>query len=102
MEKSRFSAKNISNHIARQELEKNRIEKRLINSEMRENWLSDYWLKLSLLRKQIEDFANENNDVGAIYVEYISTDCQDYLPVVKRPTPESNSEFHMNVRNDVI
>jgi len=102
VETSPFSAKNIRNYIAKQDLEKHEIEQRQINAEMRKKWLSDYGLKLCLLRKQIEDFANENNSIGAIYVEYISEDCQDYLPVAKRPTLESNAEFYMNVRNNVI
>ena len=78
------------------------IEKRLRNADLREHWLDYYGLELCLLRKQIEDFAEVNNDVGAIFIEYISTDCRDYLPVVKRPTPESDAESFMHVRNNVI
>ena len=85
-----------------QQVNRSNQQKHKTSAYLREHWLDYYGLELCLLRKQIEDFAEVNNDVGAIFIEYISTDCRDYLPVVKRPTPESDAESFMHVRNNVI
>ncbi|HEY9692430.1 MAG TPA: hypothetical protein V6D15_09505 [Oculatellaceae cyanobacterium] len=76
--------------------------KRLIKAEMRVDWLKNYNYRLFLLHQKALKFIKRNNDLGAISLEYISTDCQDYLPLGAPTTIDSHLEFNMHVRNNVI
>ncbi len=84
------------------QIEARETSKRLIKAKMRADWLKNYDYRLFLFRKKALKFIKGNNGIGAISIEYISTDCRDYLPLGAPTTIDSHLEFNMHVRNNVI
>ncbi len=95
---NQLSARDIDNYIReRQERETTRK-----NAELRRDWLLNYDLRLSSLHEIAFGLSKGISDAGTTFIEYIYTDCQDYLPAGTPTTPESYAESCMGVRNYVI
>ncbi|HEY9692429.1 MAG TPA: hypothetical protein V6D15_09500 [Oculatellaceae cyanobacterium] len=95
---NQLSARDIDSYIR----EKQEREKRRKNAEIRRDWLLNYNLRLSSLHEIAFGLSKGISDAGTTFIEYIYTDCQDYLPAGTPTTPESYAESCMGVRNYVI